>query len=686
MPRSRAKPKKGLRRKVIVVICMTTLIVMILGVGLGYIAGLNLLREVAGDVHRKLSQLLAANVTQVFDGEMVKLKGYASESIFMQGAAASNAGYETVGEAALKTQFSEMNSKWAKSDEDSGQVKEYTNNAIAARMRSICDSDPGIVQMALFNKFGSLVAASDKTNVFYISNERWRRDLFSGKPGKIFVGNIEFAETSRSWVVPVAFALKDDEGKDAGILMAELSIENLFSFLGNFKIDKSGHAALVDGRGNIIYHPGAAQVNSKIYKDKDYNRLIMSKGKHTIIYDMDIHKRSIFVSFFEITPQALLDSGKAWRILIEQNSEEIFKPLNKIVGWMVIGITFLLLVMVAVGLIFSAVLIRPIQALYAAAVQISSGDWDHPINIRTGDEVEAFADAFREMIANIKSKQAEIIKAKNELIEQSKSLEEKVRVRTIDLTAARDKLDAYSKELEKALMVKSDFVSMASHELRTPLAAIKEGIGIVLDGKTGNISDQQKEFLSMARRNVDRLARIINDILDFQKLEYGKMVMRIKENDINEIAKEACNMMAHIARDKHLELAIVLGNDIPKINCDKDKITQVLTNLISNAIRFTEKGSVTVSTCRDNNVALVSVADTGIGIKEEDMPQLFQKFSQIEKGLERKPGGTGLGLVISKEIVERHKGKIWVESKFGEGTVFHFVLPIKERRAYVKGA
>lgn len=686
MFKNKAKPKRGLRRKVIKVICMTTLIVMILGVGLGYIAGLNLLREIAGDVHRKLAQLLAANVTQVFDDETSGLKSCASEELFTQDAAASNLRYETSADEDLKIKFSGMNDKWTRYDKDSAPVKEYTNNSAAVKMQAICKADPDVAQMALFNRFGSLVAASGKTNSFYISNERWRRNLFSGKPGKILVGDIEFNETLRVWVVPVSAAIKDAEGKAAGILMAELNIEKLFSFLGNFKIDKSGHAALVDGSGNIIYHPGVAQINSKIYKDEDYGRLVMSKGRYATVYDMNIHKKSMFVSFFEVTPKALLDSGKAWRILIEQNTEEIFKPLNKMVGWMVIGITFLLLVMVAVGFIFSTVLIQPIQALYAAAVEISNGNWDHPINIRTGDEVEAFADAFKEMIANIKSKQAEIINAKNELMEQSKSLEEKVRARTSDLTAARDKLDAYAKELEKALMVKSDFISMASHELRTPLAAIKEGIGIVLDGKTGEIASQQKEFLHMAQRNVDRLARIINDILDFQKLEYGKMVMRVKENDINEITNEACNMMAHMARDKRLELIIALGKDIPKINCDRDKITQVLTNLISNAVKFTDKGTIKVSTCRDANVVMVSVVDTGIGIKEEDMSNLFQKFSQIEKGLERKPGGTGLGLIISKEIIEKHKGKIWVESKFGEGTVFHFVLPIKERRTYIKGA
>jgi len=132
--------------------------------------------------------------------------------------------------------------------------------------------------------------------------------------------------------------------------------------------------------------------------------------------------------------------------------------------------------------------------------------------------------------------------------------------------------------------------------------------------------------------------------------------------------------------EKGLTLTTDLGSNIPNIQFDKDKITQVVTNLVVNAIKFTEKGSITIKTSSTGNIVKLEVRDTGIGIKETDMPKLFQKFSQLDRGLERKTGGSGLGLVISKNIIDKHGGKIGAESVCGEGSTFYFILPIEERR------
>jgi PAS domain S-box-containing protein len=232
----------------------------------------------------------------------------------------------------------------------------------------------------------------------------------------------------------------------------------------------------------------------------------------------------------------------------------------------------------------------------------------------------------------------------------------------------------------EAAKLKSYFTSMVSHELRTPLTAIKESIAIVTDGTAGSLNDEQKDFLEMSKKNVDRLARLINDVLDYQKLESGKQEFNFKENDLNEIIKETQSIMITVAKERGLDIILNLDNDLPRIQCDRDKIIQVLTNLISNAIKFTEDGAITIISEKNNNIVEVKVKDTGIGIKKEDFPRLFRAFEQLEKGNDRKTGSTGLGLVICKEIIERHKGKIWVESEFGQGSVFHVVLPIVERR------
>ena len=231
-------------------------------------------------------------------------------------------------------------------------------------------------------------------------------------------------------------------------------------------------------------------------------------------------------------------------------------------------------------------------------------------------------------------------------------------------------------ERKHATEIKNNFMNTVSHELRTPLGIIEEGIALVLEGKVGVISEEQKNTLGMAKNSVDRLERLINQVLDFQKLDAGRMEFKFEENDINKVVKEIYQEMIALTKKKGLEFILKLDESLPRIKFDKDQIIEVVTNLVNNAIKFTEKGSVTITTSRQDNAIQVSVEDTGRGIKEEDLSKLFQRFAQLE----RKPGGTGLGLAISKGIIDAHKGRIWVESHFGEGAKFYFILPIMERR------
>jgi two-component system CheB/CheR fusion protein len=235
-------------------------------------------------------------------------------------------------------------------------------------------------------------------------------------------------------------------------------------------------------------------------------------------------------------------------------------------------------------------------------------------------------------------------------------------------------------EIKTATEIKTKFTSMVSHELRSPLGTIKEGINLVLEGLAGNINKEQRDLLDTAKRNTDRLGRLINNVLDFQKIESGKMEYDIRGNDINEAVLEVNKAMGLLAKEKGLDLAVDTDNSIPKVRFDKDRIIQVLTNLVSNAIKYTEKGNITISTKGEDNKVHIIVQDTGIGIKAEDMQKLFCAFEQLNSTRDKRRNGTGLGLAISKEIILAHSGKIWAESEVGKGSSFHFILPLRERR------
>ena len=252
--------------------------------------------------------------------------------------------------------------------------------------------------------------------------------------------------------------------------------------------------------------------------------------------------------------------------------------------------------------------------------------------------------------------------------------------------------------LEQLERLKSDFISIVSHELRTPLTAIKNSLEIVINGKTGQLSQSGYKFMDMAKRNVERLSGIINDLLDLSKVEAGKMDFRFKKENINATIEFVKNTFENLAREKNIKILLNILSGNVELYIDSSRIEQIMTNLISNAIKFTnENGQIEIETKvidgSDINEKLlynqdikflnkkgkyykISVKDNGIGIEKDDMNKVFDKFRQIENSLNRKAGGTGLGLPIAKQLVNAHLGYIWVESEVNQYTKFSFCLPI----------
>lgn len=236
------------------------------------------------------------------------------------------------------------------------------------------------------------------------------------------------------------------------------------------------------------------------------------------------------------------------------------------------------------------------------------------------------------------------------------------------------------KEIDR---MKTEFVSTTSHEIRTPLASIKESVALVFDGSTGGINETQRKFLGIAQRNIARLTSLINNVLDLSKIESGKMTLERTEVDLNKIAQDVKGTFEIEAGKKRIGLQVKLEEGLPLLQADPDRITQVLTNLVSNAVKFTpEGGQVTMATSyygSDRKFLQASVRDTGIGIDKKDFERLFKKFGQLDASMMRRVGGTGLGLAISQEIVELHGGRIWVESDRGKGSTFSFILPVESK-------
>ncbi|MFN2269709.1 MAG: response regulator [Anaerolineae bacterium] len=233
-----------------------------------------------------------------------------------------------------------------------------------------------------------------------------------------------------------------------------------------------------------------------------------------------------------------------------------------------------------------------------------------------------------------------------------------------------------TKEVE-ADRAKSEFVSTVSHELRTPMTAIKGYTDLLHAGAAGPINDEQKRFLTTIKSNTDRLTALINDLLDISRMETGRIRFEPRPLQIGEVVADVVNVLAGPAEDKHLRLNYEVAAGLPDVMGDRDRLNQVLTNLIGNAIRYTpDGGEIDVKIYLVERAVRIDVRDTGIGIAPEDMAHLFERFYRADHPLVQETRGTGLGLSIVKMFVEMHGGRIWVESEPDQGSTFTFILPI----------
>ena len=248
----------------------------------------------------------------------------------------------------------------------------------------------------------------------------------------------------------------------------------------------------------------------------------------------------------------------------------------------------------------------------------------------------------------------------------------------ISLENARlyEELSESNAQLLQASRLKSQFLASMSHELRTPLNSIIGFSKVLLNRFDGELTERQETYIRSVHNSGAHLLQLINGILDFSRIEAGKLEMSSEELDLHELIDECIESSMPLARGKQMKLEKNVPLELPPLSGDRTKVKQILLNLLSNAIKFTAQGRVLVSVVAEPDAIRVSVADTGIGIREDDLAHLFEPFQQLDNPVARSAGGTGLGLAISKKFVELHGGRIWTESRENQGSTFHFTLPL----------
>jgi two-component system, NtrC family, sensor kinase len=466
---------------------------------------------------------------------------------------------------------------------------------------------------------------------------------------KTYFSGVYFRKESEPYIT-IAMA---GVGEDTGVVVAEANLKFIWDVVSNLKVGKGGNAYVLDEQGHLIAHPDISLVLQKT----DLSALPQvratsaaidqgtARGPVDAMIGKDLRGTEVLSAQAAITPLN-------WTVFVELPVAEAFASLYASIWRTVILVFVGVLISIVASLWIVRRMVAPIQVLRAGAARIGAGALEHRIEVRSGDELQALAEEFNRMTERLQESYA--------------GLERKVEERT--------------HELQIASQHKSQFLANMSHELRTPLNAVLGYTELIQDQIYGAVPDKIREVLDRVQKSGRHLLGLINDVLDLSKIEAGQLVLSSNDFTFEGVTQTAAAAMGSLAAEKNLHLRVDVTPGLPVGSGDERRVTQVLLNLMGNAIKFTDAGDVAVKVTQSDGMFVVSVADTGPGIQEEDRQKIFEEFRQVDSSSTKTKSGTGLGLAIAKRIVEMHGGRIWVDSIVGKGSTFYFSIPVQAGR------
>lgn len=475
------------------------------------------------------------------------------------------------------------------------------------------------------------------------------------KQGISYLGPVYFVRQSEPHMT-IALPIEYHKRNIIGVLQAEVNLKYVLEVVSNIKPGTAGYAYAVTRSGDLIAHPDISLVLqqrnvAQLVQVKEAFQPISAVPKPKAVVAHDLQGKKV-ISSYALVP------GLDWAVFIERPVEDAYEPLYA----SILRTSSLLLVGLGVALLATLLVsrrvVRPLETLRHGVERIRKGDLTTRLDLRTGDEIEILADEFNEMATHLREAYME--------------LEHKVAERTRELTVTNTKL-------EEASQLKSQFLANVNHELRTPLSAIISYGELVLSETESRVTQLQKENLQDLLKNAERLLSLIDGLLDISTIEAGKLAVHIEPVDLEEIVRSAVSTIETNIEKNHVHVLQNIAPNVSVLNTDREKLRQILLNLLDNAAKFTEIGEIRISASKKNGTLKLEVSDTGIGIPEQHLNRVFEEFHRAGPANGKKYRGTGLGLSIVKRLVGLLGGSIEVSSKINEGSSFTVTLPVDHK-------
>ena len=577
------------------------------------------------------------------------------------------------------------------------RVVEYTRLPLGERPGSqglrdvfttLKNNDSHILTHMILDKKGESIMVGYGTDEFSIAfdksdNNYFRVPFNTGEP---FISGVKFLE-NRDPVLYFSIPVRDVVGNIVGVLVRVYDATILQDLVTRDQVLVQSFVTLTDENQFYLAHSTQPEYVLKFVAPPEGITLLDLKKSqrlldipneelflefHALKQKLVENKNESYFSIADITPNGKVHQvaiakleNQPWTVAFYLPQEVFLTPIREQNKDTILLVAIIAITVIVVAAVVTQFLTKPIIHLTDIAQEIIAGNLSRQAHVKSNDEIGILALTFNKMttqlqtlISNLEAHVIDLTRTQAELEESKQELENK------------------NKRLEEMDKLKDEFLANTSHELRTPLNGIIGLTESMLDGATGILNTVQSRNLSMVANSGKRLATLINNILDFSKLKHKSLTLQVKPIYLYPVIDVVLTLSEPLLASKPVELINKVDSSLLPVYGDENRVQQILYNLIGNAIKFTETGHVIVSTKTDENYITITISDTGTGIHADKLSHIFQAFEQADGSVAREYGGTGLGLAVTRQLVELHGGTVSVDSILGEGSSFYFTLPI----------
>jgi len=501
-------------------------------------------------------------------------------------------------------------------------------------------SVPFIQSEEYVNPLGMETSAADRDNPSGIAssslvNLAATSAFQAAEAGSDYLGPVSYSGQPVIPIVTFASPVTSQDGQIIGVIMGTAALTNLQTIVASATIGNTGYLYLVDQNGALIAGGGnlSGDIGSSTVAQMPMVQKVIG-GTSALTVAGQLRYTNSSGQEVVAGGEPMNEGGQNWGLVAEWPTSEADAIINELLLRDAIMLLIVLALVVLLSFVLALIIVRPIDELEEATMRVEQGKFNEGVNVTTGDELEELGDSFNDMVMGLK-------------------------------------------QLEQ---LKDEFVFIAAHELRTPVAAMKGYLQLILDGTTGEIPDATRSFIEKVIASNQRLIQLVNDLLEVARSQAGRLTIAVVPTDITPTITSTIDELKSLADEKGVVMTYAPGmSPVPQVLADADRVKEVVVNLVGNAIKYMGgAGTITISHEVVGDMLVTHIADTGLGMSAEAQQKLFQKFYRVQTDKTKDIVGTGLGLFIVKEIIEKMDGTIGVTSEEGKGSTFSFALKVAD--------